>query len=476
MERETTRRMPDTLTTPTAGMQARNWIRLRTLVLLRWWAIAGQFGALLVAQHILNLSLEYGYCYFVVGLSVITNVIAGFIFPENKRLSEFETLLFVLFDMLQLGLLLYLTGGLNNPFSILIVGPVTVSASAMTTRSTLFLGLCAIAITSILTRFHISLSNTSGDVLRMPDIFLFGNWTAIVIAVAFLGVYARRLVSEMHAMSEALQATQMALAREQKLTDLGGVVAAAAHELGTPLATIKLTSSELAEELQDDEDLREDALLIKDQADRCRDILRSMGRAGKDDLHMRQAPLSAIIDEAAEPHLDRGKELLFDLLSDDAHLGDQPTILRRPEVIHGLRNLIQNAVDFSNSQVWIDTDWNDSTITIRIMDDGKGYPPQLLGRIGEPFMRRRTQPIDPRHPEYEGMGLGLFIAKTLLERSGAELQFANGSDTFTTRAELFDRKGAFVEVSWPRDRLEEDSLANRKSLGNNLPIEFQIRS
>ena len=151
--------MSDAPINPTAGRADRNWIRLRTLVLLRWWAVAGQFGALLVAQHILNLSLEYGLCYFVVGVSVITNVIAGFIFPENKRLSEGETLLFVLFDMLQLGLLLYLTGGLHNPFSILIVGPVIVSASALSTRSTIFLGLCAVVITSVLSWFYISLTD-----------------------------------------------------------------------------------------------------------------------------------------------------------------------------------------------------------------------------------------------------------------------------------------------------------------------------
>ncbi|MEO1139580.1 MAG: ActS/PrrB/RegB family redox-sensitive histidine kinase [Pseudomonadota bacterium] len=450
----------------------RNWVRLRTLVLLRWWAIAGQLTALVVAQQVLGLSLAFGLCYLVVGVSVITNIVAGFVFPENKRLSQRETLMIVLFDLLQLGLLLYLTGGLNNPFSILIVGPVTVSASALTGASTIFLGSTAILITSVLTQFYLPLRTVAGDIINVPSLFLFGNWIAIVIAIAFLGVYSRRIVSEMDAMSEALQATQMALAREQKLTDLGGVVAAAAHELGTPLATIKLTSAELADELAEDGDLREDALLIKDQADRCRDILRSMGRAGKDDLHLRNAPLTAVVEEAAEPHLDRGKTLHFDVVADIAQAGPQPTILRRPEIIHGLRNLIQNAVDFSQGRVWIDSDWNDQTITVRIMDDGRGYPPQLLGRIGEPFMRRRSQPADPRRPEYEGMGLGLFIAKTLLERSGADLSFANGSESFRTREGFSERSGAFVEVAWPRSLLEEEPLGDRRSLGVNQPIEI----
>lgn len=453
-----------------ASSRTRNWIRLRTLVFLRWWAIAGQIAALVIAELLYGLSLEIGYCYLVVGVSVVSNIVATFIFPENKRLSERETLIITLFDLVQLGVLLYLTGGLNNPFSILIVGPVTVSAAALTARSTIFLALTAIVIASVLIEFHLPLRTEQGFILRVPDIFLFGIWVAIVIAVIFLGAYARRITSEMHAMSEALQATQMALAREQKLTDLGGVVAAAAHELGTPLATIKLTSSELAQELEGNDDLREDALLIKEQADRCRDILRSMGRAGKDDLHLRHAPLVAVLEEAAEPHAERGKTILFEERPHGDPSEHQPTILRRPEIIHGLRNLIQNAVDFSRATVWIETEWTDQSITIRIMDDGLGYPPTLLGRIGEPFMRRRNQPADSRRPEYEGMGLGLFIAKTLLERSGADLNFANGSDSFRTRKDYSDRTGAFVEVTWPRDRLESDPRAARKTLGQNQPI------
>src|SRR6056297_3769402 len=444
-----------------------SWIRLRTLILLRWWAIIGQVTALIVAQRLYNLNLEIGLCYLAVGVAVISNLVASFIYPENKRLSETETLLVVLFDMLQLGLMLYLTGGLNNPFSILIVGPVIVSASALSSRSTMFLGLTAILIVSVLTQLHLPLRTEQGFILRIPQIFIFGNWAAIVIAVVFLGVYSRWIVSEMHSMSDALQATQMALAREQKLTDLGGVVAAAAHELGTPLATIKLTSSELAEDLSDNDDLRDDALLIGQQADRCRDILRSMGRAGKDDLHLRRAPLSAVIEEAAEPHVDRGKRIHFDHAAGGADILTQPTVLRRPEVIHGLRNLIQNAVDFARANVWVESRWGDDTITLRIMDDGRGYPTDMLGRIGDPFIRRRAPATDPRRPEYEGMGLGLFIAKTLLERSGADLTFANGADATGAEAPDAARSGALVEVTWPRKAFE---VADEAALGENQPI------
>ncbi len=214
---------------PLQGRQRGNWIRLRTTILLRWGAIVGQLSALFVAGELYGLSLEYGYCYLVVAVSIVGNLVATLTFPESKRLTEAENLMMVLFDLLQLALLLYLTGGLNNPFSILVVGPVTVSAAALTTRSTVFTGIVAISVVSLLAQFHLPLRNDSGNVLQIGQIFLFGNWLAIVIAVIFLGIYSRWIASEMHNMSDALQATQMALAREQKLTDLGGVVAAAAE-------------------------------------------------------------------------------------------------------------------------------------------------------------------------------------------------------------------------------------------------------
>ena len=452
------------------GRERGNWIRLRTVIMLRWGAIVGQLSALVVAGEIYQLQLEYGLAYLVVGISVMGNLAAGFVFPENKRLTEVENLLMVLFDLLQLGLLLYLTGGLNNPFSILVVGPVTVSAAALSARSTIFLGLTAITLVTLLVPFHLPLRLTDGTELKTADVFIFGNWLAIVIAVIFLGIYSRWIATEMHSMSDALQATQMALAREQKLTDLGGVVAAAAHELGTPLATIKLTSSELIEELDDRPDLRDDARLIREQADRCRDILRSMGRAGKDDLHLRQAPLTPVIHEAAEPHRDRGKTIHFEESAEPGHDGPQPSVLRRPEVIHGLRNLVQNAVDFARANIWVEARWSDTRITVRIMDDGRGYSPQIIGRIGDPFMRRRRGgPDRVQRPEYEGMGLGLFIAKTLLERSGAELSFANGSDRVESQHP--ERTGALVEVTWPRGKIDARQGENAVALGANRPIE-----
>ncbi len=452
---------------PLTGRTRANWIRLRTMIVLRWVAIAGQLIAINVAQLIYGIQLELGLCYLAVGASVIANLVATFIFPENKRLSEFENLWMITFDLLQIAFLLFLTGGLNNPFALLLLGPVTISATALSLRSTLVLCTTAIVLVTLLSMFHLPLTTLDGDILRIPRLFIFGQWTALVIAIVFTSAYSRRVTTEVHSMGDALAATQMALAREQKLTDLGGVVAAAAHGLGTPLATIKLTSTELFNDLKDTPELAEDAALIRDQADRCRDILRNMGRAGKDDLHMHHAPLEAVVLESAEPHMDRGKKVILTQLPEDRQRRNQPTIPRQPEIIHGLRNLIQNAVDFAGSTVWVETNWSETSISIRIMDDGTGFPAQILGRIGDPFMRDRSRSrVSSARPEYEGMGLGLFIAKTLLERSGATLRFANGGDRTAETA----KKGAVVEVFWPRAKLETAPQSEAEPMGLNQKI------
>lgn len=442
-----------------------SFIRLRTMIWLRWCAIVGQMTAIMLAQYLYNLQLELGLCYLAIGVSIVGNLIAIFVFPENKRLNEAENFLMVLFDLLQLCFLIYLTGGLHNPFTILILGPVIVSATIMTLRSTIIIGATALALVTLMVFFHLPLRTEEGFILRIADVFVFGQWVAITIAVIFLSLYARQITEEMNSMSDAVVATQMALSRTQMLNNLGGVVAAAAHELGTPLATIKLTSAELIEDLDDRPDLREDAQLIRQQADRCRDILHSMGRAGKEDLQIRSAPLVEVIREAAEPHLNRGKDVLINGIAEDEEGFDPPMAMRRPEVIHGLRNLIQNAVDFARSTVWIEARWTDRSISVRIMDDGPGYPTNMLGRIGDPFVRNRRLERDrTARPEYEGMGLGLFIAKTLLERAGAELSFANGTKPLRGSSK---RRGAVVEVVWPRTAIVPPERAKGEGIGEN---------
>ena len=434
--------------------QRSNWVRLRTLVTLRWIAAIGQAVAIFVAVQIYDLHLAANLAALAIGASLIANLLSSFLYPENKRLSERQAFLWLVFDIVQLSVLLYLTGGLSNPFALLILAPVAIAATVLHLSSMIFLGLTAITLITLLSRFSIPIETAEGVVLVLPILFQFGFWTALVIGVVFLAIYARQVTTEMHAMGEALVATQLALAREQKLTDLGGVVAAAAHELGTPLATIKLVGSELMEELKDHPELLEDAALIRDQADRCRDILHSMGRAGKDDLHLRHAPLETLVHEAAEPHMSRGRTVLFDISPEDGTDQPQPSVPRRPEIIHGLRNLIQNAVDFSESQVVVNVHWSATAISVRISDDGPGFPPSIIGRIGDPYVRRRRAGEDGRRrPGYEGMGLGLFIAKTLLERSGAKLTFGNsrkhGHASWNGQA----AGGAVVSARWPLSAL-----------------------
>lgn len=450
--------------------QRSNWVRLRTLVILRWFAIVGQITAIVVATRIYDLQVEIGSAALIIGSAIIANLFSSSLYPENKRLSERETAMVLLFDIVQLGLLLFLTGGLNNPFALLILAPVTIAATVLRLRSMLFVGFIAIILITIISQFHVPLVFADGTELVLPLIFRFGFWVALVIGVVFLAVYARQVTTEMHTMGDALVATQLALAREQKLTDLGGVVAAAAHELGTPLATIKLVSSELIEELADDE-LREDAMLIRAQAERCREILHSMGRAGKEDLHLLTAPIETVIREAAEPHVGRGKQVLFDVAPEGNTDYNQPVIPRRPEIIHGIRNLIQNAVDFAESRVEVDINWSATEISIQITDDGPGFPQSVIGRIGDPFVKRRRVSLDgTQRPEYEGMGLGLFIAKTLLERSGAQMSFANGRRHGHAGWAGQATGGAIVTVSWPRLSLDVQRGESIKPLGKNQPI------
>jgi len=430
------------------------WVRLRTLTYIRVVALIGQIGALGFGMIVFDLRFDLGLVAIVIGAAAVSILLALVLFAPTRRLSDTEAMLTFLFDIAQLCALLYLTGGLTNPFALLITAPVAVAATALRPRQTFLLTLVAIVLITALSLSYQPLRFADGSVLEAPVILKFGSWAAIVIGVTFQAYYAFRIAGEGDTLSDALLAAQMALSREQKLTDLGGVVAATAHELGTPLATIKLISSELVDELSDRPDLAEDARILSEQADRCREILHAMGRSGKDDTLLHRAPLEAVLREAADPHLRRGKEVHFLLGPDLGGAPAQPVIQRRPEVIHGLRNLIQNAVDFARSDVWVDARWTDTVLTLRIFDNGQGFTPQVLASIGEPFVGRRRDPgRTKRRPGYDGMGLGTFIAKTLLERSGARLDFLNCAGPVRALPNAPDLQGALVEIRWPLARI-----------------------
>lgn len=460
------KRIPPRLLDPEAHCE---WVRLRTLVLLRWLSVAGQSIVILIAHYVLDLGIAFELSLLVVAVSVLVNLAASLLYPTNARLPEQATMAFLAFDLVQLGLLLGLNGGLTNPFALLMLAPVVVAATALHLAPTLFLGALAITITILLHYVYLPVYLPDGEQLELPALFLDGYLIAIVIGIVFTGVYARRVTVEAHAMGQALLAAQLALSREQMLSDLAGVVAATAHELGTPLATIKLVSTELAEELGDKEELREDAELIAQQAERCREILHSMGKAGKADLMMRHVPIEELLRQAAEPHADRGKEVIFEVGPLAGGDPNPPLVRRDPQIIHGLRNFIQNAVDFAREKVLVEAHWDDRELRIRISDDGPGFPGDVLSRIGDPFMSYApAYKADASRPGYEGMGLGIFIAKNLLERSGATLVFANGS------AREGRRRGAVIEISWPLEAVADVSNSHRSALGENMQLQADV--
>ena len=422
-------------------------IRLDTLVLLRWVAIAGQLAAVCGA---LLIGAEFALSPVLVVIALAAGLNLTLMIWRGRRISADEAALQLGYDLTQVAILLTLTGGLANPFALLLLVPVTIAATALPGRQLVALAVATVVMVTVIGVLAQPLTFGSDAMVQIQQPLLVGHWVAIVVGAAFFIAFARRVAAEINASSDALFVARMALEREQRLQHLGGVVAAAAHELGTPLATIKLVSSELADELAealpDREDLAEDVTLLRQSADRCRDIMRSMGASGRDDLLIRFAPLAEVLAEAAAPH--RGRGIVI-----DAGAG-MPVIQRDAAVIHGLRNLIQNAVDFAASQVTIRASRDRRDLCIQILDDGPGFPPALLPRIGSPFLTTRPRAEDGR--SYEGMGLGLFIAKALLQGSGARLDFGNGVSG-----------GARITVTWPLARIEAE---DRGALGANPEI------
>lgn len=412
---------------------------MRTLIILRWVAIAGQLATVVVAWSI-GLRFAIWPVLLLIGISALIN--SRLQARASSRVNYDRAAGQLGFDLLQMSLLIWLTGGPSNPFALLVLAPVTIAATSLPKRQTAMVGLATILLISIAFRFALPLRHSDGLQLAVPPLLALGHWMAILIGVVFLAVYTHRVVAELSVTSQALFSTQMALAREQRLQHLGGVVAATAHELGTPLATIKLIAGELNDELADRPDLAGDLAELRRSTDRCGAILRAMGQAGKDDLLLHSAPLRVVLEEAVGIHGQRGHQVFITALG--------PDIRRDPGIIHGLRNLIQNAVDFAAAEVHVDAVELDGHLSITISDDGPGYPPALLARLGDPYPTPRRSPNS--RPGYEGMGLGLFIAKTLLERSGAVLEFAN------------EGPGASVTVIWPTARILADT---RRPLGAN---------
>jgi two-component system sensor histidine kinase RegB len=415
-------------------------LRLETLVAIRWLAILGQTLAVTVVAFVLKYDFHLSLCLALIAMSAWLNVFLRLRYRASYRLPDLAAVALLAYDILQLSALLYLTGGLQNPFSVLLVVPVVVSAATQSPRHILPLGGLTVAAATLLVFFHQPLPWEAGRSLDLPLALLAGTWVAIVSTLVFTGVYAYRVADEARKLSDALAATELVLQREQHLSNLDGLAAAAAHELGTPLATIALVSKEMMRELEPDSPLREDASLLRSQAERCRQILQKLSSLSEEgDSHIGRLALSSLMEEVAAPHRDFGVKLIVTPGSQSG----EPVLARNAGILYGLGNLLENAVDFARSRVEFSARWDASTITVSIRDDGPGFSPNMIERVGEPFLTTRS-----RDPEATGggLGLGLFIAKTLLERSGAVVEFANSAST--------DARGALVTVRWRRAEID----------------------
>lgn len=411
-------------------------LRLSTINNTRWLAIAGQLAAVLFVATVLHFQLPIIACLFLIALAAILNLALTRLFPTNKRLRPVGVFAVLIFDVAQLAGLLALTGGLTNPFCILLVVPVIISATTLPPRFTATLAAITLAFTTALTFVHLPLPWYPGILLEIPLVFVAGMWFAVVSAMIFTAFYVYRVAEEARRLSDALAATELVLQREQHFSALDGLAAAAAHELGTPLATISLVAKEMGREPFDPESLREDIALMRTQADRCREILRRLSTLGAgDESHLARVAMRTMIEEVVAPHREFGIAINATIEENE---GTEPVCPRNPGIIYGLGNLVENAVDFAKGSVDIRMAWNEDMVRVRIIDDGPGFPPEVLEHLGEPDLPRSAS--RPRNGG-GGLGLGIFIAKTLLERSGANVVFSNAFSI---------GKGADVIVEWPR--------------------------
>ncbi len=415
-----------------------SYLRLGTLVRLRWMAVAGQTAAVLVVHFGLSFDLPLVASLVVIACSAGLNTLLGLWFPVGLRLSDRAATALLAFDIVQLAALLGLTGGLANPFSMMFLAPVMISAAALPPWRTVALGVLAVVAATALGLWSLPLPWGADDPLTLPATYRVGVWLAILLGVTFLGVYAWRVTQEARELAQALTATEFVLAREQHLSQLDGLAAAAAHELGTPLATIALVAKELDRNGPKEGLLAEDIALLRQQVERCRGILGKLTSLGNEPAGpLGTMTLSLLIEEVAGPHRPFDVDIAVTTKGKDP----EPTCRRNPGLIYGLGNLIENAVDFALNGVAVTAWWDAASVRVEIVDDGPGFPAEILGRIGEPYLSGRG--VRRAKAGEGGMGLGLFIAKSLLERSGATLVFGNAPGG-----------GAQVTVTWPRHSFE----------------------
>jgi two-component system sensor histidine kinase RegB len=414
----------------------RRYVRLDTILRLRWLAALGQLAAIFIVFQGLNFDLPVIPCVAIIAVSAALNLALQTAFNTMQRLEPRYAAALLALNIGELAALLYFTGGLQNPFSFLFLAPVLISATALPTRLTISLGVFAALCATALGVIHMPLPWDSDDPLVLPPIYLVAVWLSILLAIGVTSLYAFQVTEEARKLSDALAATELVLTREQHLTQLDGLAAAAAHELGTPLATIFLIAREMEKAASPDSPLTDDLKTLREQTQRCRDILSKITQLNASGAPFDQMPLSTLIEEAVAPHRDFDIAIKIRIAVTQT---PEPVGMRNPAILYGVGNILENAVDFARETVEVNAWWNDATVEIVISDDGPGIAPDMLKRIGEPYVSRRR--TDDDGSTRRGLGLGIFIARTLLERTGAKVSFINRT---------FPDHGAVVQIVWPR--------------------------
>ena len=441
----------ETLETPFIGLlpeglsgvgSARGRARLATVMTLRWLAVAGQTGAVLFVYFGLGFSLPLGLCFATIAASAWLNVFLAFAALSSQLLRGWEAAFQLAFDVLQLACLIALTGGLSNPFLLFLIAPVTVAASSLRAPYTAAIAVFAITLSALMPIVAYDLPWHDGQPLALPYLFEAGHFVALCIGIVFFALSAQRINEDEARLVQALDAASVVMSREQRLSALGAMSAMTAHELGTPLATIHLVARELLREVAEDDPKQEDLTLLAEQAERCRQILRKLGdaRDASDMVHARM-PASALVEEAASPHKGLGVSVRVTYEPGEGGEPKVPVIRRSPEVLHALGAFIENAVSFAGTEVSVVAKWTRQQIMVTVRDDGPGFAPDVMPKLGEPYVSERGE------AQLGGgdMGLGFFIAKTLIERSGGRV---------ATRNLLPPKRGAVVQAVWPRSALE----------------------